>query len=63
MTTGLDLNELGESIVLHRDSLYPENVNIDLDAARRVEQSLIVGGLIKPGASVSGLYDTTIAGG
>ena len=63
MTTGLDLKELGEIIVGHRDSLYPGTVNIDLDAARRVEQSLIVGGLIKPGASTSGLYDTTIAGG
>src|SRR5205085_8961206 len=63
MTTGLDLKELGDIIARHRNSLYPETVNIDLDAARRVEQSLIVGGLIKPGASTSGLYDTTIAGG
>ena len=47
----------------HRDSLFPETVNIDLDAAKRVEQSLVVGGLLKPGASMSGLHDTTIAGG
>jgi sulfonate transport system substrate-binding protein len=38
-------------------------VNIDLEAAKRVEQSLIVGGLIKPGASMSGLHDTSIVGG
>jgi NitT/TauT family transport system substrate-binding protein len=63
LTTGLDLKELGEIIARHRDSLYPETVNIDFDAAKRVEQSLIAGGLLKPGASMSGLHDTTIAGG
>jgi sulfonate transport system substrate-binding protein len=63
MTTGLDLKELGEIIARHRDALYPETVTIDLDAAKRVEQSLIAGGLIKPGASMSGLHDTSIVGG
>ena len=63
MTTGLDLKEFGGIIVHHRDSLYPETINIDLEAARRVEQSLIAGGLIKSGASMSGLHDTTVAGG
>jgi len=63
MVTGLDLKEFGDIILRHRDSLYPETVNIDLDAAKRVEQSLIASGLIKPGASMSGLHDTTIAGG
>ena len=63
MATGLDLKELGEIIARHRDSLYPETVTIDLDAAKRVEQSLIAGGLIKPGASMSGLHDTSIVGG
>jgi len=63
MTTGLDLKELGGIIAQHRDSLYPETVGIDLDAARRVEQSLIAGGLIKPGASMAGLHDTSIVGG
>src|SRR6516165_401624 len=63
MTTGLDLKELGEIIARHRDSLYPETVTIDLDAAKRVEQSLIAAGLIKPGASMSGLHDTSIVGG
>jgi NitT/TauT family transport system substrate-binding protein len=63
MTTGLDLKEFGGIIEQHRDSLYPETVNIDLEAARRVEQSLIAAGLVKSGASMSGLYDTTIVGG
>ena len=63
MTTGLDLKEFGEILVRSRDSLYPETVAIDLDAAKRVERSLIAGGLIKPSASVSGLYDTSIVGG
>jgi NitT/TauT family transport system substrate-binding protein len=63
LTTGLDLKELGEIIARHRDSLYPETANIDVDAAKRVEQSLIAGGLLKPGASMSGLHDTTIVGG
>jgi NitT/TauT family transport system substrate-binding protein len=63
MITGLDLKEFGEILVDHRDSLYPETVTIDLDAAKRVEQSLIAGGLIKPGAGMSGLHDTTIAEG
>src|SRR6266540_1695353 len=56
MTTGLDLGEFGDILVRYRDSLYPETVSIDLDAAKRVERSLIVGGLIKSGASMSGLH-------
>jgi NitT/TauT family transport system substrate-binding protein len=63
MTTGLDLKELGESILKHRESLYPESVTIDLEAAKRVQQSLVAGGLIKPDASIAGLHDTSIAGG
>jgi NitT/TauT family transport system substrate-binding protein len=63
MITGLNLKEFGEILVNHRDSLYPETVTIDLEAARRVEQSLIAGGLIKSGAGMSGLHDTTIVGG
>jgi NitT/TauT family transport system substrate-binding protein len=62
MTTGLDLKQFGEIIARHRDSLYPESVTIDLDAAQRVAQSLSVGGLIKPDASISGLHDTSIVG-
>jgi NitT/TauT family transport system substrate-binding protein len=63
MTTGLDLKQFGEILGKYRDSLYPETVTIDVAAADRVTQSLIIGGLLKPGANISGLLDTTIAGG
>jgi NitT/TauT family transport system substrate-binding protein len=63
MTTGLDTKEFGETIVRYRDSLYPEAVTIDLPAAERVAQTLIIGGLLKAGTSISGLHDTSIAGG
>jgi NitT/TauT family transport system substrate-binding protein len=63
MTTGLDRAELGDILVRHRDALYPETVEIDLDAAKRVERALEVGGLVKAGTNISGLHDTTIAGG
>jgi NitT/TauT family transport system substrate-binding protein len=62
MTTGLDLKQFGEIIGRHRASLYPDNVAIDLESARRVEQSLSVGGLLKSGAGMSGLHDTSIVG-
>src|SRR5262249_15348721 len=60
MTTGLDLKDFADIIARHRASLYPETVAIDLDAAKRVEQSLLAGGLLKPGASIAGLHDTSI---
>jgi NitT/TauT family transport system substrate-binding protein len=60
MTTGLDTKEFGDILLRYRDSLYPETVGIDVDAANRVARSLIVGGLIKPDANISGLLDTTI---
>ena len=62
MTTGLDTKEFGEIIARHRDSLYPEAVTIDLSAAQRVAQSLIIGGLLKPDTNISGLHDTSIVG-
>jgi NitT/TauT family transport system substrate-binding protein len=62
MVTGLDTKEFGETIVRYRDSLYPEAATIDLAAAERVAQSLVAGGLLKPGASISGLHDTSIVG-
>src|SRR5438094_1145220 len=63
MTAGLDTKQLGDILVSRRDALYPDNVTIDLDAAQRVAQSLVAGGLIKPDANIAGLHDTTIAGG
>jgi NitT/TauT family transport system substrate-binding protein len=63
MTAGLDTKEFGDILLRYRDSLYPQSAVIDLDAANRVAKSLIVGGLIKPDASISGLHDTSIAKG
>jgi NitT/TauT family transport system substrate-binding protein len=63
MVTGLDTKEFGEIIARYRDSLYPESVDIDLAAADRVAQTLIVGGLLPAGTSISGLHDTAIAKG
>jgi sulfonate transport system substrate-binding protein len=62
MTTGLDTKEFGDILVRYRDSLYPETLTIDLAAANRVAQTLIVGGMIKPDASIAGLHDTSIVG-
>jgi NitT/TauT family transport system substrate-binding protein len=62
MTTGLDTKEFGEIIARHRSSLYPTSVTIDRAAAKRVAQSLVAGGLLKPDADISGLHDTSIAG-
>jgi NitT/TauT family transport system substrate-binding protein len=62
MTTGLDLKEFAEIIARHRASLYPDTVAIDIEAAKRVEQSLLAGGMLKPGASMAGLHDTSIVG-
>ena len=62
MTTGLDTKEFGDILARRRDALYPENLAIDLAAANRVAQSLIVGGLIKPDASIAGLHDSSIVG-
>ena len=62
MTTELDLKELSEILVQHRNDLYPETVTIDLDAAKRVESALEAGGLIKGGANIAALFDTSIAG-
>jgi len=56
-TTGLTVTGPTKNVASERTS------GIDLEAARRVEQSLIAGGLIKPGASMAGLHDTTIMGG
>jgi NitT/TauT family transport system substrate-binding protein len=62
MTTGLDLKEFAEIIARHRASLYPDTVAIDIEAAKRVEQSLLAGGMLKPSASMAGLHDTSIVG-
>src|SRR5438094_135000 len=62
MTTGLDLKEFGGILGRYRDSLYPDVANIDLDAAKRVAHSLIVGGLLNPDGNLSGLHHRTTVG-
>jgi sulfonate transport system substrate-binding protein len=62
LTTGLDKADLGQILVRYRTSLYPETVTIDLAAAKRVADALIVGGLIPANANVTGLQDTSILG-
>jgi NitT/TauT family transport system substrate-binding protein len=63
MVAGLDTKQLGKILVKYRTSLYPEDVKIDLDSSKRVANSLAIGGLIKAGTDISGLHDTSIAGG
>jgi NitT/TauT family transport system substrate-binding protein len=63
MVSGLDIKQFGDILQQYRDSLYPETVAIDLDAARRVAETLIAGGLLKPDANISGLHDKAIVGG
>ena len=63
VVAGSDMKQLGEIIARHRGALYPVEVAIDLDASKRVAESLKTGGLLRPDADVSGLFDTTIVRG
>jgi NitT/TauT family transport system substrate-binding protein len=60
LTTGMDTKQLGDILVRYRESLYPKSVKIDIDAAKRVENTLLVGGLLKNQIDLKGLFDTTI---
>jgi len=60
LTTGMDTKQLGDILVRYRSSLYPESVKIDLDASKRVENTLLVGGLLKNKIDLKGLFDTSI---
>jgi len=62
LTTGMDSALLGDIIVRYRESLYPDNVKIDLESSKRVAESLKIGGLLKADADVRGLHDTSIVG-
>jgi NitT/TauT family transport system substrate-binding protein len=63
MTSGLDTKEFGEILIRYRDSLYPETVSIDVPAGERLAAILVAGGLLKEGTKITGIYDTSIAGG
>jgi NitT/TauT family transport system substrate-binding protein len=63
LLAGADVNQLREVLARYTASLYPDKVTIDLDASRRVADSLVVAGLVKPDADVRGLHDTSIVKG
>jgi NitT/TauT family transport system substrate-binding protein len=63
MKAGADLPEMEAVLERYRGSLYPTRVAIDLDASKRVADTLASAGLLPPGADTSGLQDTTIMGG
>jgi NitT/TauT family transport system substrate-binding protein len=63
MTAGADVAEMEAVLERYRGSLYPTRVAIDLDASKRVADTLTSAGLLPPGADTSGLQDTTIMGG
>src|SRR5262249_44904127 len=62
MTTGLDTKDVADMPARRRDPPYHETLTIAPPSAKRVLQSLVVGGLIKPDASIAGLHDTSIVG-
>ncbi len=51
LLAGSDVAQLKQIIERYRLSLYPEGVNIDLDAVRRVVRAQEIAGLLKPGAA------------
>jgi NitT/TauT family transport system substrate-binding protein len=63
MTTGADLDEMRAMLGRYRASLYPTSIRMDRAAEDRVAQSLTIAGLLPAGADLSGIYDTSIAGG
>ena len=63
MTTGLNLKEFGEIIApAPRIALSRQWSRSISKSAKRVEQSLAAGGLLKSGTGMSGLHDTSIVG-
>jgi len=59
LVAGGNVEELARIIERYRRSLYPENVTIDVEAARRVMKSQEVAAILKPGAvDLAMLLDT-----
>jgi NitT/TauT family transport system substrate-binding protein len=63
LLAGANVDQLREVLARYTSSLYPDKVTIDVGASRRVAESLVVAGLVKPDADVSGLHDTSIVKG
>jgi len=60
LTAGSDLSQLAGILAETVDSLYPDEVRIDLTAAQRVVQSQIVAGLVDPGIDLQTLMATEV---
>ena len=60
---GSDIKQFEDVLARYKTSLYPGSVKIDLPAAQRVAETLKIAGLVPASADVSGLHDTSIAGG
>ncbi|MSO46339.1 MAG: ABC transporter substrate-binding protein [Acidobacteria bacterium] len=64
LVAGSDLGQLRQIVERYRLSLYPEQVTLDLEAARRVMQSQELAGLLQPGRiDLSTLLDTAALDG
>ena len=64
LIAGSDVEQLTQIIERYRQSLYPEQVTIEVDAARRVVQAQELAGLLEPGLiDLSTLLDTAVLGG
>ncbi len=62
LTAGADTKEIVESLARHRASRYTIKVAVDLDASKRVAESLKVAGLLKEDVEAAKLFETSIAG-
>jgi NitT/TauT family transport system substrate-binding protein len=63
LLAGADVGQLRDVLARYTESLYPDRVTIDVSASKRVADSLVVAGLVKPDADVTGLHDTSIVKG
>ena len=63
LVAGGDQGRLGVMLERYRESLYPEDVRIDVDAARRVEQANRVAGLLKAEVELGTLLDRAVQDG
>ena len=63
LVAGGDQGRLGVMLERYRESLYPEDVRIDVDAARRVEQANRVAGLLKADVDLGTLLDRAVLDG
>ncbi len=63
LVAGGDRGRLGIMLERYRGSLFPEDVRIDVDAARRVEQANRVAGLLKADVDLGVLLDRSVLDG